>query len=59
MSEKKCEHKTGLPMFYGPPLPGYCGRKAVIQDVHGRWLCQRHYNRWVKRSSKHKKAVSK
>lgn len=38
---------TQLPYF--GTTGEYCGKPAVIKDSHGRCLCQKHYNRWVKK----------
>ena len=29
-----------------------CGKVAVIQDTHGRNLCQKHYNKWLNKLNK-------
>ena len=48
-----CEKSVGTQMPYGPDFMECCGKKATYKDKHGRSLCTKHYNRWVKKINKH------
>jgi hypothetical protein len=46
-----CEKNVSLPLYYGS-YKDECAKQAVAVDIHGRHLCQKHYNQWLKRYNK-------
>lgn len=48
-----CQKVIELSLSYGA-YKEQCGKPAVIKDCHGRHLCQKHFNKWVKKSNQKK-----
>ena len=53
-----CQKTIEIPLYYGSYKDG-CGKPAVAVDSHGRSLCEKHYNQWLKRVNKHESKVTK
>lgn len=51
---KTCQKSITMQLPYMGTSSEYCGKPSVIIDTHGRALCQKHYNRWVKKCNKSK-----
>lgn len=47
----KCQKWIDNQMHYGG-VEFKCNKPAVAIDGHGRELCQKHYNQWLKKSNK-------
>lgn len=51
MDNKTCVKKIQSPFAFGK-VEDYCGRAATDVDSHGRYLCRKHYNAWLKKQNK-------
>lgn len=49
----QCEHWVHPTNSWGKMNPRKCDKEAVVVDIHGRNLCQSHFNRWDKKVKKH------
>ena len=54
----KCQKVTKVKGgFYGFTGKKYCRKEAVIQCKDGRVLCQKHYNKWFKKTNQHQTQI--